>query len=46
MNKIHEYETVLTIRIICLVGKISMSLPTRKEGHECGFILMVEPEIE
>ena len=41
MNKIHEYEIVLTMRIICLVGKINMPLPTSKEGHECGVILMV-----
>ena len=43
MNKIHEYEMVLTMRIICLVGKINMPLPTSKEGHECGVILMAEP---
>ena len=42
MNKIHEYEMVLTMRIIFLVGKINMPLPTSKEGHECGVILMVE----
>ena len=30
-NKIHEYEMILTIRIIFLVGKINMSLPTSKE---------------
>ena len=29
---------VLTMRIICLVGKINMPLPTSKEGHECGVI--------
>ena len=46
MNKIHEYEIVLTMRIICLVGKINMPLPTSKEGHECGVILMVEPRRE
>ena len=47
MNKIHEYEMVLTIRIICLLsGKINMPLPTSKEGHECGVILMAEPERE
>ena len=34
---------VLTMRIICLVGKINMRLPTSKEGHECGVILMAEP---
>ena len=43
MNKIHEYEIVLTMRIICLVGKMNMPLPTSKEGHECGVILMAEP---
>ena len=43
VNKIHEYEMVLTIRIICLVGKINMSLLTSK-GHECGVILMAKPE--
>ena len=43
MNKIHEYEIVLTMRIICLVGKINIPLPTSKEGHECGVILMAEP---
>ena len=43
MNKIHEYEMILTIRIICLIGKINMPLPTSKEGHECGFISMNEP---
>ena len=41
MNKIHEYEMVLTMRIICLVGKINMPLPTSKEEHECGVTLMV-----
>ena len=46
MNKIHEYEMVLTIRIMCLVGKINIPLPTSKEGHECGVIPMVEPEKE
>ena len=46
MNKIHEYEMVLTMRINCLVGKINMPLPTSKEGHECGVILMVDPERE
>ena len=40
------YEMVLTVRIICLVGKINIPLPTSKEGHECGVILMVEPKIE
>ena len=40
MNKIHEYEMVITIRIICLVGKINIPLPTSKEGHECGVISM------
>ena len=44
MNKIHEYEMVLTMRIICRVGKIDMPLPTSKEGHECGVIQMAEPE--
>ena len=43
VNKIHEYEMVLIMRTICLVGKINMPLPTSKEGHECGVILMVEP---
>ena len=42
MNKIHEYEIDLTMRIICLVGKINMPLPRNKEGHECGFILIAE----
>ena len=37
---------VLTIRIICIVGKINMPLHSSKEGHECGFILMVDPERE
>ena len=46
MNKIHEYEMVLTMRIICLVGKINMPLPTSKEGHECGVILMAKPRRE
>ena len=46
MNKIHEYEMVITIRIICLVGKIIIHLPKIKEGHECGVISMVEPERE
>ena len=46
MNKIHEYEMVLTMRIICLVGKINIPLPTSKEGHECGVILMAEPRGE
>ena len=46
MNKIYEYEMVITIRIICLVGKISIPLPTSKEGHECRVIQMVEPEKE
>ena len=46
MNKIHEYEMVLTMRIIFLVGKINMPLPTSKEGHECGVILMADPERE
>ena len=46
MNTIHEYEVVLTIRKICLVGKINMPLSTSKEGHECGVISMVEPERE
>ena len=43
MNKIHEYEIVLTMRIICLVGKINMPLLTSKEGHECGVIMMADP---
>ena len=34
------------MRIICLVGKIYMLLPTSKEGHECGAILMDDPERE
>ena len=34
---------VLTMRIIFLVGKINNPLPTSKEGHECGVILMAEP---
>ena len=42
MNKIHECEMVPTMRIICLVGKMNLSLPTSKEGHECGVILMAE----
>ena len=46
MNKIHEYEMVLTMRIICLVGKINKLLPTSKEGREFGVIPMVEPERE
>ena len=46
MNKIHEYEMVLTIRIICIVGKINIPLPTSKEVHERGVILMVDPERE
>ena len=46
MNKIHEYEMVLTMRINCLVGKINMPLPTSKEGHECGVIPMAETERE
>ena len=46
MNKIHEYEMVLTIRIICIVGKINIPLPKIKEGHEWGFIMMAEPERE
>ena len=33
---------VLTIRIIFLVGKINIPLPTSKEGHECRVILMAE----
>ena len=43
MNKIREYEIVLTMRIFFLVGKINMPLLTSKEGHECGVILMAEP---
>ena len=35
---------ILTMRIICLVGKINMPLPTSKEGHECGVILMADPK--
>ena len=47
MNKIHEYEMVLTIRlIISIIGKINIPLPASKEGHECGVILMVVPERE
>ena len=46
VNKIHEYEMVLTMRIICLVGKINIPLPTSKEGHECGAILMADCERE
>ena len=42
MNKIHEHEMVLTMIIICLVGKINIHLPTNKEVHECGVILMAE----
>ena len=34
------------MRIICLVGKINMPLPTSKERHECGVILMAEPARE
>ena len=45
MNKIHEYEMILTIRIIFLVWKINMPLPTIK-GHKCGVIPMDEPEIK
>ena len=44
VNKIHEYEMVLTIRIICIVGKNNIPLPTSKGGHECGVILMADPE--
>ena len=46
MNKIHEYEMVLTMRIVFLVGKINIPLPTSKEGHECGVILMAKPRRE
>ena len=46
VNKIHEYEMVLTIRIICLVGKIDMPLPTSKEGNDCEVIMMAEPKRE
>ena len=46
MNKIHEYEMVLTIRIICLVGKINIPFLTSKEAHECEVILMAELERE
>ena len=46
MNKIHEYEMVLTIRIICVVGKLNISLSTSKEGNECGVIPMGEPKRE
>ena len=46
MNKIHEYEMVLTIRIIFLVGNINIPLPTSKKEHECGVILMADPERE
>ena len=34
---------ILTMRIICLVGKINIPLPTSKEGHDSGVILMAEP---
>ena len=34
------------MRIICLVEKINMPLPTGKEGHECGVILMADHERE
>ena len=37
---------VLTIRIICIIGKINILLPTSNQGHECGAIQMVEPERE
>ena len=40
MNKIYEYEMVLTIRIIFTVGKINIPLSTSKEGHEWGDIPM------
>ena len=46
MNKIHEYEMVLKMRVICLVWKINIPLPTSKDGHECGVIMMAEPERE
>ena len=36
----------ITMRIICLVGKINMPLPTSKEGHERWVILMAETERE
>ena len=38
VNKIHEYEMVLTIRILFPIGKIKMTLPKSKEGHECRVI--------
>ena len=37
---------VLTIRIICIVGNINIPLPTSKQGHECGVILMADPKSE
>ena len=43
VNKIHEYEMVLTMIIMCLVGKINIPLPTSKQGHECGVIMMARP---
>ena len=46
MNKIHEYEIVLTMRIIYLVGKINIILPTSKQVHECVVISMDDPERE
>ena len=46
MNKTHDCEMVLTMRIIYLVGKINMPLLTGKEGHECGVISMDELERE
>ena len=46
MKKIHEYEMVLTIRIIYLASKINIPLPTSKERHECGVILMAKTERE
>ena len=46
MIKIQEYKMVLTIIIFFLVGKIKMTLPKSKEGHECRVIQMTEPERE
>ena len=43
VNKIHEYEMVLTIKIFFIVGKINIYLATSKQGHECGVILMAKP---
>ena len=46
MNKIHENEMVLTIRIIFIAGKMNIPLPTSKEGYECGVIQMDKHERE